>query len=108
VSIDPIALGALPFAPVTPAAGLAPSESAALRPTDAGDTFAAKLAGGVEQLQAVQGRADTLAVQAATGELRDAHDFMIASTEAALATDLTVAVRNKAVEAFNEILRMQV
>jgi flagellar hook-basal body complex protein FliE len=32
---------------------------------------------------------------------------MIASTEASLATQLTVAVRNKALDAFNEIMRMQ-
>ena len=41
-------------------------------------------------------------------DLTDVHDYMIASTEAQLATQLTVAVRNKAVDAFNEIMRMQV
>jgi flagellar hook-basal body complex protein FliE len=32
---------------------------------------------------------------------------MIASTEAQVTTELTVALRNKAVDAFNEIMRMQ-
>jgi flagellar hook-basal body complex protein FliE len=33
---------------------------------------------------------------------------MIAATQASLATELTVAVRNKAVEAFNSIMSMGV
>jgi len=69
--------------------------------------FAAQLSNGLESLQGMQDKADDLAVKAATGSLTDVHDYMIASTEAALATQLTVAVRNKAVEAFNEIMRMQ-
>jgi flagellar hook-basal body complex protein FliE len=63
---------------------------------------------GINSLQQAQSNADNLAVGAATGDLTDVHDYMIASTEAQLATQLTVAVRNKAVDAFNEIMRMSV
>jgi flagellar hook-basal body complex protein FliE len=69
--------------------------------------FAAQLGQGLNQLQQVQTKADNLAVQAATGDLLDVHDLMIASTQASLTTQLTVAVRNKAVDAFNEVMRMQ-
>jgi flagellar hook-basal body complex protein FliE len=91
------------FAPVTPTAPTAPAAGAA----GSGGGFAAKLADGMDQLQKLHSTADNLAVMAATGNLTDAHDYMIASTQAGLATQLTVAVRNKAVEAFNEIMRMQ-
>jgi flagellar hook-basal body complex protein FliE len=72
-----------------------------------GSDFASALSGGLEKLQAAQSKSDDLAVKAATGSLTDVHDYMIASTEASLATQLTVAVRNKALDAFNEIMRMQ-
>lgn len=62
----------------------------------------------VSNLQDLQSTSDTLATQAATGELTNVHDYMIAATEAQLATELTVAVRNKAVEAFNQIMGMQI
>jgi flagellar hook-basal body complex protein FliE len=63
---------------------------------------------GIERLEGVQDRADGLAVQAATGDLSNIHDYTIAATEAQVTTQLTVAVRNKAVEAFNEIMRMPI
>ena len=72
-----------------------------------GADFATKLAQGLEHVQDLQNKTSELSVQAATGSLTDVHDYMIASAESGIATQLTVAVRNKAVEAFQEIMRMQ-
>lgn len=72
-----------------------------------GAGFASQLGKGLERVQAAQDKADDLAVKAATGSLSDVHDFVIASTEASIATQLTAAIRNKALEAFAEIMRMQ-
>ena len=73
-----------------------------------GADFASILASSVDQLSATQKTADSLATQAATGDLKDVHDYMIASSEAKLATEMVVTIKNKAVEAFNEIMRMPV
>ncbi|MFG1925797.1 flagellar hook-basal body complex protein FliE [Cryptosporangium sp. NPDC048952] len=75
--------------------------------SESGENFASLLADSLQNLQAVQTRKDELAVKAATGSLTDVHDYTIAATEASLATQLTVAVRDKAVAAFQEIMRMQ-
>lgn len=85
------------------AAGSAESTSGA-----AGVDFASILSGGLERLQSVHDRADNLAVQAATGDLSNLHDYTIAATEAQVTTQLTAAVRNKALEAFTEIMRMSI
>lgn len=95
-----------PFAPITPLAGTgAPTATAATKAS--GESFAATLGQGLEALAGAQAKAEGLAVQAATGDLQDVHAYTIAATQAQLATELTVAIRNKAVEAFNEIMRMQ-
>lgn len=93
--------------PITPAS-MPPVISGAPPVKAEGAGFGDMLAKGVENLQQIQANADDLATKAATGDLTNVHDYMIASTKASLATELTVAVRNKAVEAFNEIMRMQI
>ncbi len=45
---------------------------------------------------------------AATGDLRSVSDYMIAATESQLTTQITVAVRDRAISAFNDIMRMQI
>lgn len=98
--IGAVGVGAVGFTPsVTPTLTTKPAEGAG---------FSDMLANGLEQLQGLHQSADQLAVRAATGDLANLHDYTLAATEASVATQLTVAVRNKAVEAFHEIMRMQV
>ncbi|HEX2072734.1 MAG TPA: flagellar hook-basal body complex protein FliE [Geodermatophilus sp.] len=105
---SPIGGIAFPVLP-TPAVGEVTSPAGSVVPPSAPDAgFAAVLAASFDRLQATQSTADGLAAQAATGDLRDVHDYMIASTEARLATEMVVTVKNKAVEAFNDIMRMPV
>ncbi|MBB3083149.1 flagellar hook-basal body complex protein FliE [Geodermatophilus sabuli] len=86
----------------------ATTEAAAGTQSATGSGFAGVLATALDQLQTTQSATNDLATQAATGDLRDVHDYMIAANEAKLATEMVVTVKNKAVEAFNEIMRMPV
>ncbi len=72
-----------------------------------GTDFAGILSKGLESVQAAQSKASDLGVQVANGTLADPAQYTMASTEAALGLQLTMAIRNKAVEAFQEIMRMQ-
>lgn len=44
----------------------------------------------------------------ATGQIEDAHSVPIAAAEAQLAVDLLVSLRNKALESYNELMRISV
>jgi len=70
--------------------------------------FGDQLSGAIDNLQQTQAKSDDLATQVATGKLTNIHDYMIAANQTEIATQLTVAVRNKAVDAFNQIMNMQV
>jgi flagellar hook-basal body complex protein FliE len=69
--------------------------------------FARMLSKGLESVQASQDKASDLAVQVANGTLQDPAQYTMAANEASLGLQMTLAVRNKAVEAFQEIMRMQ-
>jgi len=101
--------GVAPSLPSLPTGSVAPA-GLVEQPASSADVtsaFGAAMARGLDSVQAMEATADTKAVQAATGDLTDVHDYVIAANQAKLATELTVAVRNKAVEAFSEIMRMQ-
>ena len=94
-----------------PGVGLDPTRSATTigaAGDSSGGSFGDVISNAVDALNESHAEADRLAVQAATGDLNAVHDYTIAATEAQLLTQLTVEVRNRAVEAFNDIMRMQV
>ena len=107
---SPIGGIALPTIPgigaVGGTAGVSPVVPAAT--PGSADGFAAALTGALDELGSLQSSKDALAVQAATGDLRDVHDDMIAAQESSVATEMVVTIKNKAVEAFTEIMRMPV
>lgn len=111
-------IGGIGFTPfVTPRAGDNPvvssptaaggSASTAATGPD-GQSFGDMVVDGIERLEQVQDRADQLSVQAATGDSASMHSYMMAATEASVTTQVTVAARNKALEAFTEIMRLPI
>ena len=72
-----------------------------------GTGFATALTGAVDNLQQLSGASKELSIKAVTGDLTDIHSATIASTQAQVTLELVAAIRNKGIDAFNEIMRMQ-
>jgi flagellar hook-basal body complex protein FliE len=73
-----------------------------------GAEFGSLLSQGVDRLEGLQNTSSNLSVQAATGDLDAIHDYTIAAAEASTATQLTVSLKNAAVQSFQSIMNMQV
>jgi flagellar hook-basal body complex protein FliE len=73
-----------------------------------GGKFAEALKGSLAEVNQAQISADRASEQIAAGETKDLHGAMIKLEEADISLRLMVQVRNKAVEAYQEVMRMQV
>jgi flagellar hook-basal body complex protein FliE len=96
----------LPTAATAPTAATGAASATGAGATNGGD-FASVLGKGLDAVQSAQSKADSLAVQAATGDLTDIHDYTIAATQASLLTELASTLRTKGVDAINQIMGMQ-
>ena len=72
-----------------------------------GVEFGNLLSDGIDRLEGLQNTSSNLAVQAATGDSTAIHDYTIAAAEASTATQLAVSLRNSGLQAFNQIMNMQ-
>ena len=92
---------------VTPSATDTAAAGTGAAPASGGG-FSNLLSNALNSFESTQSNADQMAQMAATGQLTNVHDLTIATTEAELATQLTTAVRDRAVAAFNSIMSMPV
>ncbi len=73
-----------------------------------GKSFSSIMADAIADVNKVQQDAQQASVNLATGKLQDVSEVVIATEKAAIALQLTIQVRNKIVDAYQEVMRMQV
>jgi flagellar hook-basal body complex protein FliE len=93
---------------VDPVAYLPPLRESAQHSRPAQEDFASWLASALGDVNQQLVRADQGLQQLAAGETQNLHQVMIALEEARVGVQLVVQVRNRLLEAYQEVLRMQV
>ena len=98
--VDPVSL--------TPAGAARTAEKTAPEAAAGGKGFGQLLADALGEVNNLQLNAEQASVNLATGKIQDVSEVVIASEKATVALQLTMQVRNKVVEAYQELMRMQV
>ena len=98
---SPITTPQTPSISGTPAAG-------GIGAVPAGDQFTQSLVNAVGNLSGLQANADQAVAGVATNNGTDIQTAMIAMEQASLGTHLAVQVRDKAVEAYQTLMNMQI
>lgn len=75
---------------------------------EAGKSFADTLSDAIGNVNQLHKVADKKSEMLATGKTDDVADVMIAAEKADIALKVMVQVRNKVIDAYNEIMKMQV
>lgn len=94
--------------PMSPQVKQAESSSTIKTPAEAQETFKKTLREAIQKVNEAQHHSDEMTTKLATGEVEDLHDVMVAAEKASVMLQTTIEVRNKAMEAYQEIMRMQV
>jgi flagellar hook-basal body complex protein FliE len=86
----------------------AKTASQATKPADAQKAFSAFLKDALNKVNEQQVQADQLTEKLVKGENVDLHQVMIAAQKASISLQLALEVRNKVIEAYQEMMRMQI
>ena len=77
-------------------------------PQKSGQSFVDLLKDGIKEVNDTQKVADKKAADIATGKSGELHEAMLSASQAELTFNLMVQMRNKALEAYQDIMRMPV
>src|SRR5438128_12606950 len=89
-------------------AGAGDAQKPAQGPAGAANAFSNLLNDAVGNIDKLQKTADTNVQKLATGQPVDLHDLTISMEQSNLSFQLGMQVRNKLIEAYQEVMRMQV
>ncbi|OLN33505.1 flagellar hook-basal body complex protein FliE [Desulfosporosinus metallidurans] len=102
MSIQPI-VPIMPLGPMSPTPNVTSGDGA----NKAGTDFAKFLSDALSQVNALQKNADVASLGLASGQVQDLSTVMVALEKASLSMSLTVSVRDKVLDAYNQVMRMQ-
>ncbi len=77
-------------------------------PSQVNKSFASFLQDSIDKVNITQIEADRMAEKLARGENVELHEVMIASQKASITLAATMEIRNKVIEAYQEVMRMQI
>lgn len=92
---------------ITPQDGLAGSNAVAVNGAGEAQAFENVLSQTMESLNGQQVASNEAITGLITGDVDNLHNVMIQTTEAQLSLELAIQVRNKAIEAYNDVKNMQ-
>jgi flagellar hook-basal body complex protein FliE len=95
------------YSPLNIMSSVQPKDISGVGAADVGKQFGSFLNDALNNLNEQQMAVDQLNQSFVKGELSDVHQLTIASEKASLGLELTVQVRNKILEAYQDIMRMQ-
>lgn len=79
-----------------------------MRKEASGTSFGETLSKFLNDVNTLQKQAEEATQKAVIGEIQDIHQVTIAAQKAAISLQLTAEIRNKILESYQEIMRMQV
>lgn len=96
------------FNPISEVNQIQPSNPKTITPAKAQTNFAETLKGAINNLNAAQNESDKMTEALAAGKTQDLHQVMITAQKSSIALETTVQVQQKVIDAYNEVMRMQI